>query len=75
MTHSDHINGYISQLGAEYGVPTPLNDSLVDLVRFKVSLGHRATKEVTGERQAARQIHSERFGKAYMKVSVRRTRF
>jgi hypothetical protein len=37
--YSDYINGYVSSLGREFGIPTPVNDSLVEMVKLKVQLG------------------------------------
>jgi 2-dehydropantoate 2-reductase len=34
----DAINGAISRLGAELGVPTPVNDVVVKLIRARESL-------------------------------------
>ena len=36
------MNGYISKLGLQYGVPTPVNDSLVDMVKLKLDLAKEA---------------------------------
>ena len=35
FTELQHLNGYISKLGVQYGVATPLNDALVALVETK----------------------------------------
>ncbi|KAH9811405.1 ketopantoate reductase-like protein [Melampsora americana] len=37
-TEIDYINGYISKLGEKYGVLTPFNDTLVQLVKLKSSV-------------------------------------
>ncbi|POW08359.1 hypothetical protein PSTT_07598, partial [Puccinia striiformis] len=34
-TEIDYINGYISRLGSQYLIQTPVNDSLADLVKLK----------------------------------------
>ena len=34
-TEVEYINGYIDDLGAEYGVPTPVNATLRNLVKLK----------------------------------------
>ncbi|WAR63918.1 hypothetical protein PtB15_16B77 [Puccinia triticina] len=40
-TEIDYINGYICRLGAQYGVDTPLNQSLSDLIKLKsVAIKH-----------------------------------
>ncbi|WFD43993.1 hypothetical protein MPSI1_002658 [Malassezia psittaci] len=41
-TEIDYINGYLSELGRNYGIPTPINDTLVSLVKLK-------TQRRTGE--------------------------
>ncbi|EJD41584.1 hypothetical protein AURDEDRAFT_126919 [Auricularia subglabra TFB-10046 SS5] len=35
FTELEHLNGYISKLGRQYNMPTPLNDALVALVEAK----------------------------------------
>ncbi|EGG08443.1 uncharacterized protein MELLADRAFT_26951, partial [Melampsora larici-populina 98AG31] len=35
QTEIDYINGYISKLGEKYGVLTPINDTLVQLLKLK----------------------------------------
>lgn len=37
-TEIEYINGYISRLGLVHGVPTPVNDVLLDLIRLKTSM-------------------------------------
>ena len=37
----EYLNGYVSKLGSEYGIPTPLNDSMVDLVNWTMARGYR----------------------------------
>ncbi|PLW09881.1 hypothetical protein PCANC_20015 [Puccinia coronata f. sp. avenae] len=42
-TEIDYINGYICRLGTQYGVETPLNHSLCDLIKLKaaaIKAGH-----------------------------------
>ncbi|WFD03119.1 hypothetical protein MOBT1_001808 [Malassezia obtusa] len=34
-TEIDYINGYLSELGRTYGIPTPVNDTLTALVKMK----------------------------------------
>lgn len=40
-TEIDYINGYLSELGRTYGIPTPTNDMLTHLIKLK-------TRRVTG---------------------------
>ena len=40
MPLSEYINGYVSRLGRQYRVPTPVNDSLAQLVRLRIDLAH-----------------------------------
>lgn len=37
-TEIDFINGYMSRLGAKYGVPTPSNDMLLHLIKLKATV-------------------------------------
>ena len=39
-TEVDFLNGYICDRGREYGVPTPLNDALRDMV-YEIEDGNR----------------------------------
>lgn len=41
VTEMEYLNGYVSKLGSEYGIPTPLNDSMVDLVNWTMARGYR----------------------------------
>jgi hypothetical protein len=50
---SDYINGYISSLGREFGIPTPINDTLVNMVRYKVSLNKLAAVIATTPRRSS----------------------
>ncbi|KAI3617408.1 hypothetical protein CBS9595_003317 [Malassezia furfur] len=34
-TEIDYINGYLSELGRTYGIPTPINDTLMALVKLR----------------------------------------
>lgn len=34
-TEIEHLNGYIRRMGRQYGIPTPTNDLLYNLVKFK----------------------------------------
>jgi len=68
-TEVDFINGYISQLGSKFGVSTPLNDSLADLVKYKVWLGIKASREAldaSTSRLDRRRMQSEYYGEVYM---------
>ena len=35
----DFMNGAIARLGRQFGIPTPVNDTLVNLIRFKTGNG------------------------------------
>lgn len=72
---SDFMNGYVSKLGRELGVPTPVNDMLVMMVRFKTGLGRRAQRQEAGmPRDLTNMRISERFGATYKPSGVK-TRF
>lgn len=43
-TEIDIMNGYISKRGAEYGVPTPVNDSLTEIIQ-EIEAGTRPLSE------------------------------
>lgn len=72
------MNGYVSRMGRQLGVPTPLNDSLVHMVKFKAQLGRQARRQ---PRDEPRKLHSmrlsERYGATYrpegIKVSHKKT--
>ena len=34
-TEIKYINGYLAELGRAYGIPTPANDMLINLVKLK----------------------------------------
>lgn len=56
------MNGYVSRLGRQLGIPTPLNDSLVHMVRFKAQLGRRARRQPQDE---PRNLHAMRLSNRY----------
>lgn len=69
---SDFLNGYISQLGQELGIPTPVNDSLVQMVHFKTGLGKRAKRPPRGiPAYLPRMRISERFGATYKPQGIK----
>ena len=39
-TEIDYINGKVVELGAEYGIETPYNSAIVEMVKAKEALGH-----------------------------------
>ncbi|KAK9896916.1 hypothetical protein P389DRAFT_51153 [Cystobasidium minutum MCA 4210] len=71
-TEIDFLNGYISQLGQELGIPTPVNDSLVQMVHFKTGLGKRAKRPPRGiPAYLPRMRISERFGATYKPQGIK----
>lgn len=66
------MNGYISRLGRELGISTPVNDSLVQMVNFKVGLGRMAKRSPRSlpPYLPAMRI-TERFGATYKPQGIK----
>lgn len=66
------MNGYISHLGRELGISTPVNDSLAQMVHFKAGLGRKARRSPRSlpPYLPAMRI-TERFGATYKPQGIK----
>lgn len=67
--NSAHFNGYISGLGRRYGIPTPLNDVLSDMLNFKLDLAQQAARAVAFGYERSdhkRVVRSDVYGTVYL---------
>ena len=69
------MNGYISSLGLQYGIPTPINDSLVDMVVFRTDIAIRASHKLGGaayDSEVPCRAISSKYGMVYKPITVRK---
>lgn len=66
------MNGYISKLGQELNIATPVNDMLVQMVNFKASLGRLAKRQPRGiPRNLPNLRISDRYGSTYKPQNIK----